>query len=83
VRRAQTLAATPWQDYKSFVDIGAAQGRVPVTIARAHNRLSGGGYDFMSAADDEKMHDDPWRIDTVLGPTGSLRFKALIRRPRP
>jgi hypothetical protein len=48
VRRAQTLAATPWQDYKSFVDIGAAQGRVPVTIARAHNRLSGGGYDFMS-----------------------------------
>ena len=44
---AQAIAAKfPWQDYKSFVDIGTAQGMVPVTIARAHNHLSGAGYDL-------------------------------------
>jgi hypothetical protein len=36
----------PWKNYKSFVDIGAAQGMVPVTIARAHPHLSGGGFDL-------------------------------------
>jgi hypothetical protein len=44
---AQAIAAKfPWQDYKTFADIGAAQGMVPVTIARAHNHLSGAGYDL-------------------------------------
>jgi hypothetical protein len=32
---AQAIAAKfPWQDYKSFVDIGTAQGMLAVTIAR-------------------------------------------------
>jgi hypothetical protein len=44
---AQAIAAKfPWQGYKSFVDVGTAQGMVPVTIARAHNHLSGAGYDL-------------------------------------
>lgn len=44
---AQAIAAKfPWRDYKSFVDIGTAQGMVPVTIVRAHNHLSGAGYDL-------------------------------------
>jgi hypothetical protein len=44
---AQAIAAKfPWKDYKTFVDIGTAQGMVPVTIARAHNHLSGAGYDL-------------------------------------
>ncbi|MGE5388042.1 MAG: methyltransferase [Hyphomicrobiales bacterium] len=44
---ANAIAAKfPWADYKSFVDIGAAQGMVPVTIARAHPHLSGGGFDL-------------------------------------
>jgi hypothetical protein len=44
---AQAIAAKfPWQNYKSFVDIGTAQGMVPVTIARAHYHLSGAGYDL-------------------------------------
>jgi O-methyltransferase domain len=33
-------------DYKSFVDIGTAQGMLAVTIARGHNHLSGAGYDL-------------------------------------
>jgi SAM-dependent methyltransferase len=36
----------PWSRYKSFVDIGAAQGMVPATIARAHPHLTGGGFDL-------------------------------------
>ncbi|MGH6834535.1 MAG: methyltransferase [Methylocella sp.] len=44
---AQAIAAKfPWQDYKTFVDIGTAQGMVPVTIARAHSHLSGAGSDL-------------------------------------
>jgi hypothetical protein len=36
----------PWGRYKSVIDIGAAQGMVPVTIARAHPHLTGGGFDL-------------------------------------
>lgn len=36
----------PWGDYKSFADVGAAQGMVPVTIARAHAHLAGIGFDL-------------------------------------
>ena len=36
----------PWSDYKTFVDIGAAQGAVPVEVALAHPHLSGGGFDL-------------------------------------
>jgi hypothetical protein len=44
---AQAIAAKfPWQDYKSFADIGAAQGMVAATLASAHPHLSGAGYDL-------------------------------------
>lgn len=36
----------PWQEYRTFVDIGAAQGGVPVEIALAHGHLAGGGMDL-------------------------------------
>ncbi|HJU06222.1 MAG TPA: methyltransferase [Nitrospiraceae bacterium] len=36
----------PWKDYRTFLDIGAAQGGVPVQIARAHPHLTGGGMDL-------------------------------------
>jgi hypothetical protein len=36
----------PWKDYRSFVDVGTAQGGVPVQIALAHPHLSGGGMDL-------------------------------------
>jgi hypothetical protein len=36
----------PWKDYSTFIDVGAAQGMVPVTVARAHPHLSGGGFDL-------------------------------------
>ncbi len=36
----------PWARYKTFIDIGTAEGGVPVAIARAHPHLEGGGFDL-------------------------------------
>jgi len=36
----------PWGRYRTFVDIGTAQGGLPVAIARAHPHLEGGGFDL-------------------------------------
>ena len=35
-----------WEKYGTFIDIGAAQGGLPVQIALAHPHLSGGGFDL-------------------------------------
>lgn len=36
----------PWARYDTLIDIGTAQGCVPVEIARAHPHLRGGGFDL-------------------------------------
>lgn len=36
----------PWKQYQTFVDVGCAQGGVPVQIALAHPHLTGGGMDL-------------------------------------
>ena len=38
----------PWQKYQTFIDIGAAEGGLPVQLALAHPHLSGGGFDLPS-----------------------------------
>jgi hypothetical protein len=44
---AQAIARTfAWADYRTFIDIGTAQGGLPVQIALAHPHLSGGGFDL-------------------------------------
>jgi hypothetical protein len=44
---ARAIARTfPWNRYKTFIDIGTAQGCVPVEIARLHPHLRGGGFDL-------------------------------------
>jgi len=46
---ARALAAKfPWGRYRTFIDIGTAQGCVPVEIARVHEHLRGGGFDLPS-----------------------------------
>jgi SAM-dependent methyltransferase len=35
-----------WKEYASFMDIGTAQGCVPVELAMAHPHLVGGGFDL-------------------------------------
>ena len=43
----QAIAAKfPFGDYTSVIDIGCAEGAVPVAIARAHEHLTGGGFDL-------------------------------------
>ena len=36
----------PWKDYKTFTDIGCAQGGLAVQIAQTHTHLIGGGFDL-------------------------------------
>jgi len=36
----------PWSKYQTFIDIGTAQGGVPVRIALAQSHLTGGGFDL-------------------------------------
>jgi hypothetical protein len=46
---AQALAISfPWQDYRTLVDIGCAEGCLPVAIALAHPHVSGGGFDLLA-----------------------------------
>jgi SAM-dependent methyltransferase len=39
-------AKFPFRDYGTVIDIGCAQGAVAVAIARAHEHLTGGGFDL-------------------------------------
>jgi hypothetical protein len=44
---AMAMAATfPWDRYKTVIDIGCAEGCVPVQVARTHAHMSGGGFDL-------------------------------------
>jgi hypothetical protein len=36
----------PWSDYRNFIDVGGAQGGVPVQLALAHPHLTGGIFDL-------------------------------------
>ena len=48
---AQALARVfPWETARTVVDIGTAQGCVPVELARSHAHLSGGGFDLPAVA---------------------------------
>jgi len=44
---ARAIAAKfPWKTYRTFLDVGTAQGALPVTIALAHRHLRGTGLDL-------------------------------------
>jgi hypothetical protein len=44
---AQAIAAKfPWREHRTFVDVGCAEGALPVRVASAHPHLSGGGFDL-------------------------------------
>lgn len=40
----------PWHNFQSFIDIGAAQGGLPVQVALEHSHLRGGGFDLPAVA---------------------------------
>jgi hypothetical protein len=37
-----------WGDYKTLIDVGTAEGCLPVQIAQAHPHITGGGFDLPS-----------------------------------
>jgi hypothetical protein len=44
---AEAMASKfPWRNYKTFIDVGTAEGALPVQVALAHQHLSGGGFDL-------------------------------------
>lgn len=44
---AQAIAATfPWSTYRTFVDVGGAQGALAVQVALAHPHLTGANFDL-------------------------------------
>jgi precorrin-6B methylase 2 len=43
-------AAFPWDRHQTVIDIGCAEGCVPVQVARAHGHISGGGFDLPAVA---------------------------------
>jgi SAM-dependent methyltransferase len=43
-------AAFPWERYQTVIDIGCAEGCVPVQVALAHEHVSGGGFDLPEVA---------------------------------
>ena len=44
---AQTITtAFPWERHQTFIDIGCAEGCLPVAVARAHDHITGGGFDL-------------------------------------
>ncbi|NES81608.1 MAG: methyltransferase [Moorea sp. SIO1G6] len=36
----------PWEKFQTFIDIGTAQGQLPVTVALSHDHLHGSGFDL-------------------------------------
>jgi len=57
-----------WQDYRTLIDIGAAQGCLPVTIAQVHPHITGGGFDLPPLA---PLFDDYVRKNAL---SNRLRF---------
>jgi len=43
---AAIAAKFPWKDHGSVVDVGCAEGAVPVQVALAHEHVGGGGFDL-------------------------------------
>jgi O-methyltransferase domain/Dimerisation domain len=44
---AQSLVGRfPWRNYNTLIDVGSAEGCLPVTIAQAHPHITGGGFDL-------------------------------------
>jgi SAM-dependent methyltransferase len=64
---AQVLAQKfPWGSYRSVIDIGTAQGAVPVTLARIHPHLMAGGFDLPAVRPSfEKFVARNWLTDRV------------------
>jgi hypothetical protein len=60
----------PWKSYKTFVDVGTAQGDLAVQVARAQPHLNGAGFDLAEVA---PIFEDYAQANGVAG---RVQFKA-------
>lgn len=60
----------PWDRYRTFADIGCAQGCLPTEVAAVHSHLTGIGFDLPEVA---PVFED---YIAVQGLSGRLRFQA-------
>ena len=77
---ARAIAAKfPWKAYRTFVDVGAAQGCVPVQVALAHKHLNGVAFDLPPVG---PIYEDYVRS---FGLAARLKFQAgdFFRDPLP
>ena len=72
---AQAIAAQfPWRDYQSVIDLGCAEGAVPVQIALAHEHITGGGFDLPPIAPIFQAHVDRFGLSKRLSFTAGDFF---------
>ena len=75
---AQAIAAKfPWGDHRRVIDIGCAEGAVPVQIALAHEHITGGGFDLPPVAPIFDAYVARFGLSERLSFTG----RRLLRRP--
>jgi len=77
---APAIAAKfPWDRCRTVIDIGTAQGALPVEIARVHEHVTGGGFDLAPV----RPHFESYVKKQGL--SGRLRFHAgdFLRDPLP
>ena len=69
----------PWDRYRTLIDVGCAQGGLPVTLAQAHPHLAGGGFDLPAVEPVFTAHV------AAHGLAGRLRFHPgdFLRDPLP
>jgi hypothetical protein len=63
-------AKFPWKKYKTFIDVGGAQGGVPVQLALAHKHLHGGNFDLAVVGPIFEEYVRSFKLD------GRLKFHA-------
>jgi hypothetical protein len=72
-------AKFPWHKYRTMLDVGTAQGCLPVQIAQAHPHITGGGFDLPAMQPLYENYVREHRLDH------RFRFHAgdFIREPLP
>lgn len=56
----------PWGQHRTFIDVGCAQGCVPVQVALAHPHMSGGGFDLPVVRPIFEEYVASFRLDSRL-----------------
>lgn len=69
----------PWRDTRSFVDVGAAQGALAVTLARVHPHLTGVGFDLPAV----RSHFEAFVAGQGLSDRLSFRSGDFFSEPLP